>query len=93
MAETIEKGKVTVRLDIFSEKASSTFVNQWLSHFMLLLVGITIGIISVSLLAISQFINSVSAIYLNTASFLGLFLSAIILVRLSIHAIRSSKRV
>ncbi len=92
MAETIEKGKVTVKLDVFSEKASSTFVNQWLSYFMLLIVGITIGIISVSLLAISQFINSASAIYLNTASFLGLFLSLIILVRLSIHAIRNSKK-
>lgn len=93
MAETIEKGKVTVKVDIFSEKASSRFVNQWLSNFMLLLVGITIGIISVSLLAISQFVNSASAIYLNTASFLGLFLSAIILVRLSVHAIRNAKKV
>lgn len=92
MAETIEKGKVTVKLDVFSERASSSFVNQWLSLFMLLLVGITFGIISVSLLAISQFIHSVSAIYLNTASFLGLFLSGVILVRLSIHAIRSSKK-
>ncbi|MGX9135322.1 ABC1 kinase family protein [Rummeliibacillus sp. JY-2-4R] len=93
MADTIGKGKVTVKLDIFSEKASSTFVNKWLSNFMLLLVGITIGIISVSLLAITQFIQSTSAIYLNTASFLGLFLSAVILVRLSIYAIRTSKKV
>ncbi|MGG0657554.1 ABC1 kinase family protein [Rummeliibacillus pycnus] len=92
MVEAIEKGKVTVKLDVFSEKASSSFVNSWLSLFMLLFVGITIGVISVSLLAISQFINSASAIYLNTASFLGLFLSAVILVRLSIHAIRSSKK-
>ncbi len=93
MADTIGKGKVTVKLDVFSEKASSTFVNKWLSNFMLLLVGITIGIISVSLLAITQFIHSASAIYLNTASFLGLFLSAVILVRLSIYAIRTSKKV
>lgn len=92
MSETIEKGKVSVKIDAFSDKANYSFVNHWLSLFMLLLVGITFGIISVSLLAISQFINTVYAIYLNTASFLGLFLSAVILVRLSIHAIRSSKK-
>ena len=37
MADTIGKGKVTVKLDVFSEKASSTFVNKWLSNFMLLI--------------------------------------------------------
>jgi len=55
-------------------------------------VGITFGIISVALLAISQFIHDSYAVYLNTAAYLGLFLCAILLVRLSIQALRSMKQ-
>lgn len=88
----VESGKIILHHDIFSDKANSMFVTQLFSRFILLMVGITFGIISVALLAISQFIHNAYAIYLNTAAYLGLFLCAILLVRLSIQAIRDMKR-
>ncbi|MEK4091313.1 MULTISPECIES: ABC1 kinase family protein [unclassified Viridibacillus] len=88
----LEKGEMKVKLDMFSGKENTLFISQWFSLFILLMVGITFGIISVALLAISQFINTAYAVYLNTVSFLGLFLSAVLLVRLSVQAIRNSKR-
>ncbi|TSI07707.1 AarF/ABC1/UbiB kinase family protein [Lysinibacillus sp. BW-2-10] len=89
----VEDGKVILHHDIFSDKNNAKFITQLFSKFVLLLVGITFGIISVALLAISQLINTAYAIYLNTAAYLGLFLCAILLVRLSIQAIRDMKRI
>ncbi|MED3661424.1 AarF/UbiB family protein [Ureibacillus sp. FSL K6-8385] len=88
----IEDGKVILHHDIFSDKTNAKFVTQLFSKFVLLMVGITFGFISTALLAISQFIETVYAIYLNTAAYLGLFLCSILLVRLSIQAIRDMKR-
>ncbi len=88
----VESGKIILHHDIFSDKVNAMFVTQLFSRFVLLLVGITFGIISVALLAISQFIRTAYAVYLNTAAYLGLFLCAILLVRLSIQAIRDMKR-
>ena len=87
----VESGKIILHHDIFSDEHNARFITQLFARFVLLLVGITFGIISVALLAISQFIHDVYAIYLNTAAYLGLFLCAILLVRLSIQAIRSMK--
>ena len=87
----VESGKIILHHDIFSDEHNARFITQLFARFVLLLVGITFGIISVALLAISQFIHDVYAVYLNTAAYLGLFLCAILLVRLSIQAIRSMK--
>ena len=92
MIKKAESGKIILHHDIFSDKANAMFITQLFSRFVLLLVGITFGIISVALLAISQFILNAYAVYLNTAAYLGLFLCAILLVRLSIQAIREMKR-
>lgn len=88
----VESGKIILHHDIFSDKSNARFVTQLFSRFVLLFVGITFGIISVALLAISQFMHTAYAVYLNTAAYLGLFLCAILLVRLSIQAIRDMKR-
>lgn len=92
LVKKVESGKIILHHDIFSDKANASFVTQLFSQFVLLLVGITFGIISVALLAISQFMHTAYAIYLNTAAYLGLFLCAILLVRLSIQAIRNMKK-
>lgn len=92
LIKKVESGRIILHHDIFSDRANSSFVMQLFSQFVLLMVGITFGIISVSLLAISQFMRTAYAIYLNTAAYLGLFLCAILLVRLSIQAIRNMKR-
>ncbi|MEG0473507.1 MAG: AarF/UbiB family protein, partial [Solibacillus sp.] len=92
LVKKVESGKIILHHDIFSDKANSLFVSQLFSRFVLLLVGITFGIISVALLAISQFMHSAYAIYLNSIAHLGLFLCAVLLVRLSIQAIRDLKR-
>ncbi|WP_431027728.1 ABC1 kinase family protein [Lysinibacillus sp. LZ02] len=92
LVKKVERGKIILHHDIFSDKANANFVTQLFAQFVLLMVGITFGIISVALLAISQFIHTAYAIYLNTAAYLGLFLCAILLVRLSIQAIRNMKR-
>lgn len=92
LIKKIEGGRIILHHDIFSDRANAGFVTQLFSQFVLLMVGITFGIISVSLLAISQFMNTAYAIYLNTAAYLGLFLCAVLLVRLSIQAIRNMKK-
>ena len=92
LVKKVEGGKIILHHDIFSDKANANFVTQLFSQFVLLFVGITFGVISVALLAISQFMRTAYAIYLNTAAYLGLFLCAILLVRLSIQAIRNMKK-
>ncbi|WP_342472066.1 AarF/UbiB family protein [Metasolibacillus sp. FSL H7-0170] len=88
----VESGKIILHHDVFSDKHNAMFVTQLFSRFVLLFVGITFGLISVALLAISQFMHTAYAIYLNTVAYVGLFLCAILLVRLSIQAIRDMKR-
>lgn len=88
----VEGGRIILHHDIFSDRSNASFVTQLFSRFVLLMVCITFGIISVALLAIAQMIDSMYSIYLNTASYLGLFLCAVLLVRLSIQAIRDMKR-
>lgn len=88
----VEGGKIILHHDVFSDKHNSGFVMQLFSRFVLLMSGITFGFISAALLAIAQFIDTVYAIYLNTAAYGGLFLCVILLVRLSIQAIRDMKR-
>jgi len=92
MFKRVEDGKVILHHDIFSDKNNTKFITQLFSRFVLLFVGITFGVISVALLAISQFVNMAYAIYLNIAAYFGLFLCAVLLVRLSIQAIRDMKR-
>jgi len=92
LIQRVESGKIILHHDIFSDEHNARFITHLFSRFVLLLVGITFGIISVALLAISQFIHDSYAVYLNTAAYLGLFLCAILLVRLSIQALRSMKQ-
>lgn len=92
LIKRIESGKIILHHDIFSDKANNQFITLLFSKFVLLMVGITFGIISVALLAIAQIIETVYAVYLNTASYVGLFLCAILLVRLSVQAIRDIKK-
>lgn len=92
LIQRVESGKIILHHDIFSDEHNARFITNLFSRFVLLLVGITFGVISVALLAISQFIHDSYAVYLNTAAYLGLFLCAILLVRLSIQALRSMKQ-
>lgn len=92
LIQRVESGKIILHHDIFSDPHNAMFVTRLFSSFVLLMSGITFGVISVALLAISQFIETSYAIYLNTAAYFGLFLCAVLLVRLSIQAIREMKR-
>lgn len=92
LVKRVESGKVILHHDIFSDKANSHFVTLLFSKFILLMVGITFGFISVALLAIAQMVDTAYGVYLNTVSYVGLFLCAILLVRLSVQAIRDIKK-
>lgn len=92
ITENFEKGEMVVKMDFTSTEGNRLFLTKWLSQFMLLLVGITFGGLAVAVLAIAHIINNRYIIYLNTASYVGLFLSLVILVRLSIQVIRDSKK-
>lgn len=93
IVQNFERGEMKVKADLFADKKNADFISHWLSLLILLTVAVTFGIISVALLAIAQIINGMYAVYLNTAAFVGLFLSAVILVRLSVQALRYSKRI
>lgn len=92
LVERIESGKIILHHDIFSDKKNANFIIQLFSRFVLLMTGITFGLVSAALLAIAQFIETAYAVYLNTAAYTGLFLCVILLVRLSVQAIRDMKR-
>ncbi|RNF41142.1 ABC1 kinase family protein [Planococcus salinus] len=92
LVQRVESGKIILHHDIFSDKKNAMFVIQLFSRFVLLFTGITFGLVSAALLAIAQFIETAYAVYLNIASYTGLFLSVVLLVRLSIQAIRDMKR-
>lgn len=92
LIQRVESGKVILHHDVFSDKHNSMFIIQLFSRFVLLMAGITFGVVSVGLLAIAQTIETAFAIYLNIAAYTGLFLSVVLLVRLSIQAIRDMKR-
>lgn len=92
LIKRVESGKIILHHDIFSDKANNQFVTLLFSKFILLMVGITFGIISVALLAIAQVVETAYGVYLNTVSYVGLFLCAILLVRLSVQAIRDIKK-
>lgn len=92
LVKKVESGKIILHHDIFSDRANSQFITNLFSQLVLLFTGITFGIISVALLAISQVMHHAYAIYLNITAYFGLFLCAILLVRLSIQAIRNMKR-
>lgn len=92
LVQRVESGKIILHHDMFSDRNNAMFVTQLFAQFVLLFVGITFGIISVALLAIAQFMEAAYAVYLNTAAYVGLFLCAVLLVRLSIQAIRLMKR-
>ena len=92
LVQRVESGKVILHHDVFSDKHNSMFVTQLFSRFILLMTGITFGLVSAALLAIAQFIDTSFAVYLNIAAYAGLFLCVVLLVRLSIQAIRDMKR-
>lgn len=92
LIQRIESGKIILHHDVFSDKKNASFVLQLFSRFVLLMTGITFGLVSAALLAIAQFIDAIYSVYLNTAAFTGLFLCILLLVRLSIQAIRDMKR-
>ncbi|MDN7240786.1 AarF/UbiB family protein [Planococcus sp. N028] len=92
LLQRVEGGKVILHHDVFSDKKNSGFILQLFSRFVLLMTGITFGLVSAALLAIAQFIDAAFAVYLNIAAYTGLFLCVILLVRLSIQAIRDMKR-
>lgn len=92
LIQRVESGKIILHHDIFSDKHNSRFITHLFSRLVLLMSGITFGVISVALLAITQFMHTSYATYLNTAAYLGLFLCAVLLVRLSIQAIREMKQ-
>ncbi len=87
----VEGGRIILHHDIFSDKSNAHFVALMFSRFVLLMTGITFGLVSAALLAIAQFIDTAFAIYLNTAAYTGLFLCVILLVRLSIQAVKDIK--
>lgn len=92
LVERVESGKIILHHDVFSDRHNANFITQLFSRLVLLMTGITFGLISSALLAIAQFINTAYAVYLNTAAYTGLFLCVILLVRLSVQAIRDMKR-
>ena len=92
LIQRVESGKIILHHDVFSDKHNAMFIIQLFSRFVLLLTGITFGLVSAALLAIAQFIDTAFAVYLNIAAYTGLFLCVVLLVRLSIQAIRDMKR-
>ncbi|WP_106532747.1 ABC1 kinase family protein [Planomicrobium soli] len=92
LLQRVESGKIILHHDVFSDKKNAGFILQLFSRFVLLMTGITFGLVSAALLAIAQFIDAAFAVYLNIAAYTGLFLCVVLLVRLSIQAIRDMKR-
>lgn len=88
----IETGAITLHHDIFSSKENARFISQIFSTVVLLFTAITFAIISVALLAIKQVMNSPYTLFFESTAYLGMFFSTVLLIRLSIKALRDLKR-
>lgn len=88
----LEKGEVSVKIGFFADKANTSFVTKWISQALLAFVGTAFGGISIGLLSLSGRLSWERFNIVAMFGYAGLLISALLLIRVAIHAVRSLKQ-
>lgn len=89
----LEKGEIAVKVGFFSDKANTSFVTKWISQALLAFVGTAFGGISIGLLSLSGRYARDELNIVAIFGYAGILISAVLLIRVAIHAVRSLKKI
>ncbi|MBO9610733.1 MAG: AarF/ABC1/UbiB kinase family protein [Paenibacillaceae bacterium] len=89
----LEKGEFAVKVGLFADKASASFATKWITQALLAFVGTAFGGISIGLLHLSGGRARDEFDLVAVFGYAGLLISAVLLIRVAIHAVRYAKQV
>ncbi|MFD0589431.1 ABC1 kinase family protein [Paenibacillus sp. GCM10027627] len=92
LGSMLEKGEFSVKVGFFSDKANTSFVTKWISQILLAFVGTAFGGISIGLLSLSGDTSGDEFNMVNLFGYTGILISAVLLIRVAIHAVRHLKQ-
>jgi len=94
LGSKLEKGELSFKVGFFSDKANTSFVTKWIAQALLAFVGTAFGGISIGLLSVSGPTSTWSEFNLVAVfGYTGLLISAVLLIRVAIHAVRNLKQI
>jgi len=93
LGSMLEKGEFSVKVGFFSDKANTSFVTKWISQALLAFVGTAFGGISIGLLSIGGRYSDDALNMVTMFGYTGILISAVLLIRVAIHAVRHLKQV
>lgn len=93
LGSMLEKGEISAKIGFFSDKANTLFVTKWISQALLAFVGTSFGGISIGLLSLSGRFAGDEFNIVAAFGYAGILISAVLLIRVAIHAVRNLKRV
>ncbi|MBP1991520.1 hypothetical protein [Paenibacillus eucommiae] len=84
---------MSVKVGFFSDKANTTLVTKWISQTLLAFVGTAFGGISIGLLSLSGHDTRDEFNIVAVFGYASILISAILLIRVAIPAVRNLKQV
>ncbi|REK75097.1 ABC1 kinase family protein [Paenibacillus paeoniae] len=93
LGSMLEKGEFSVKVGFFSDKANTSFVTKWISQALLAFVGTAFGGISIGLLSLGGRSTGDEFNMVTMFGYTGILISAVLLIRVAIHAVRHLKQV
>jgi len=91
LSSKLENGELSVKVGFFSDETNASFITTFISQFLIAFIGTAFGGISVGLLHLANSATEPNDQFLSVVGYGGLFISAILLVRVAIHAVRKFK--
>ncbi|MDF2719159.1 MAG: hypothetical protein K0R28_6084 [Paenibacillus sp.] len=93
LGSMLEKGEISAKIGFFSDKANTSFVTKWISQALLAFVGTSFGGISIGLLSLSGRFARDEFNIVAAFGYTGILISAVLLIRVAIHAVRNLKQI
>ncbi|MGE6551579.1 ABC1 kinase family protein [Bacillus mycoides] len=91
LSSKLENGELSVKVGFFSDETNASFITTFISQFLIAFIGTAFGGISVGVLHLANNAKEPNNQFLSVVGYGGLFISAILLVRVAIHAVRKFK--
>ncbi|QQZ60749.1 AarF/ABC1/UbiB kinase family protein [Paenibacillus sonchi] len=92
LASMLEKGEVSVKVGFFADKTNASFITRWISQLLLAFTGTAFGGISIGLLYLGDRGGGEGAQFVTLFGYTGLVVSAVLLIRVAIYAVRNIKQ-
>ncbi|SDY76321.1 AarF/UbiB family protein [Bacillus sp. 166amftsu] len=91
LSSKLENGELSLKVGFFSDPTNASFVTTFISQLLITLIGTAFGGISIGVLYLANDAKEPNDQFLSVVGYVGLFISAILLVRVAIHAVRKFK--